>query len=72
MQVQVFSLERLREFVESQRCSWCGGRLKMKYYDHPNGVETEVGKVWVYGECQKCGYQWALWKLLRRKSRSVT
>ena len=37
-------------------------------YDHDGGVyvEGEKEKQWVYYTCYDCGYQWALWKVLRR------
>ncbi|GEM_PF-4177401 len=61
------SLDQIREFVESQRCYWCGGPLRLKYYPHSDGIEIiGLGKMWIYGECKKCGSQLALWKLLRK------
>ncbi len=40
----------------------------VEMYEHDGGVfvEGEKEKQWVYFTCSRCGYQWALWKLLRR------
>ena len=49
------------------RCRWCNAELprQLKSYPHPNGwrVKGLSERVWLYVECKKCGYQWALWKL---------
>lgn len=38
-----------------------------EYYSHDGGhVVMGLGRVWLYVTCRKCGYQWALWKLINR------
>lgn len=52
------------------RCKHCGSFFRpssVHCYPHANGYEVEgyVDKQWVYLTCPKCGYQWALWKLIK-------
>ena len=49
---------------------WCGEPIKAEHvhsYDHQGGIEVEgfANKQWVYATCPKCGYSWALWKILQ-------
>lgn len=47
-------------------CPDCGGWLgPIEHYDHSGGwvVAGFEKKQWLYKTCQKCMYQWALWKL---------
>ena len=66
------SLSDIRRWADTNdiRCLTCGTRLTsidMKYYPHEDGIKVDrFGRVWIYFECPKCGYQNALWKLLRR------
>uniref|UniRef100_A0A6H2A3Z3 Uncharacterized protein n=1 Tax=viral metagenome TaxID=1070528 RepID=A0A6H2A3Z3_9ZZZZ len=51
------------------QCHWCGSRFDLcsiNCYPHKDGIEVEgyTTKQWVYLRCMKCGYDWALWKLL--------
>jgi len=41
---------------------------KVEMYEHDGGVFVKESskKQWVYFTCRRCGYQWALHKLLRR------
>ena len=41
---------------------------EVEMYEHDGGVRVkEIGeKQWVYFTCRRCGYQWALHKLLRK------
>jgi hypothetical protein len=59
--------------MQSYQCPWCVSAeqpagLTMYSYPHQNGVLVAQGdgsasRQWVYGECETCGHQWALWKL---------
>ena len=47
-------------------CPDCGGWLgPIEHYEHSGGwaVAGFEKHQWLYKTCQKCGYQWALWKL---------
>lgn len=48
----------------------CGREIttRAERYDHDGGVPVKgfAEKQWVYFNCPKCGYDWALWKLLNR------
>jgi len=59
----------LVEMITKNTCKWCdydGLKLEdAEGYPHPGGyfVEEEEFPQWLYIECPKCGYAWALWKL---------
>ena len=63
------TLEQYEAEVASHSCTWCEGALEMRYHPHSGGVlVTHQGRTtrqWLYGQCQVCDYQWALWKLRR-------
>ena len=71
------TLEEYRALVTISNCPDCGQRLPkgIQHYDHDGGVRVAgfPAKQWLYVECQneRCGYQWALWKLLRRQRRQT-
>jgi len=47
-------------------CPDCGGWLgPIEHYEHSGGwiVAGFEKRQWLYKTCQKCDYQWALWKL---------
>ena len=50
-------------------CSFCNYSglqdLPIKHYDHEGGwlVKGYRERQWLYVECPRCGYEWALWKL---------
>lgn len=57
-----------REKFTRRNICWCGCENIHKepilgYNAHPDGVLIRNGKYWLYIHCQKCGYDWALWKL---------
>ena len=64
----------LREFIENKcKCLVCGSSMTMDMYPHEGGVHVvsggeSIGMQWVYGHCNKCGYDSALWKLINRFS----
>ncbi|RLJ01726.1 MAG: hypothetical protein DRP08_05190 [Candidatus Aenigmatarchaeota archaeon] len=50
-------------------CRYCGYRFTtddIRCYPHKGGIEVKgyEGRQWVYMHCRKCGYDWALWKLI--------
>lgn len=53
-------------------CQFCGTRIRpndVEWYLHDGGIpidETGGRKAWIYFECRKCKYGWALWKLLQQ------
>ena len=61
----ILNLLDFREFV----CS-CGRKQTLNSflgYEHSDGLmDKDNNKWWVYYECVKCGYQWSVWKLLKR------
>jgi len=65
------TLADIKKWVDEHdvRCLTCNARLAsshMKYYPHDGGIHVEgMGRLWIYLECPKCGYQNALWKLVR-------
>ena len=71
------TLADIKKWVDENevRCITCGALLTsahMKYYPHDGGVQIQgMGRLWIYLECPKCGYQNALWKLVRRVSREA-
>ena len=68
------SLSTIKKWVDENdiRCLVCGHRLYswppyMQYYPHDGGIEIQgMGRLWIYFVCPNCGYQNALWKLLRK------
>ena len=75
----VLSVSAIAEKIEALglECHWCGETIKahsVDYYEHNSGIaikETFPKKAWVYFSCVKCGYQWALWKLLKQAQVSM-
>lgn len=54
------------EKVTPTICGDCGANLgPIEYYPHDGGwtVEGFSEKQWLYRHCDKCGYDWAIWKL---------
>ena len=69
---EVMSLEEIGELIENRHktCHWCDQPLTasdVDCYPHDGGIPVYGFHVkqWVYFTCRKCGYQWALWKLLK-------
>jgi hypothetical protein len=65
------TLEQYRALVKIEYCPDCKTPLPdgLKHYDHDGGFPV-VGFPrfqWLFIECPRCDYQWALWKLLRRQ-----
>lgn len=66
------TLEEIKSVIDRYHpLCYCGNILIgdcIQTYLHPAGIEVEgwPGKQWVYFHCDKCGYDWALWKLLNR------
>ena len=62
--------------ARATKCS-CGANLGaegiIKWYPHNGGWLVDAVKdksddptrQWVYIHCQRCGYDWALWKLMK-------
>lgn len=42
--------------------------MSFENYNHSGGdyLEGKKEKQWIYYTCQRCGYQWALWKVLAK------
>jgi ribosomal protein L44E len=76
----MLSVRTIAEKIEALRlrCHWCGETIRpssVNHYPHDCGIltkETFPKKAWVYFECIKCGYQWALWKLLNQVELSMS
>lgn len=45
------------------------GEAEMYPHDHGEYVAGKEGKQWIYFTCKRCGYQWAIWKIMRRMAR---
>lgn len=65
------SLESISDLIAAKmsNCPTCQGKLgEIEFYEHDGGVNVKdfLKRQWVYFTCKKCGYQWALWKLLQR------
>jgi hypothetical protein len=43
----------------------CGAKLDLN--NVRDAWKNDPQFAWLYVECVRCGYQWALWKLIRRK-----
>lgn len=61
------TMKEYLEMVKGKRCLFCGEPLpdKILHYDHDGGWDV-LGfdkRQWLFIECDKCHYQWALWKL---------
>lgn len=60
----------LVEHLGVPKCLDCDEDITEFYmYDHPSGyvIEGYDEPQWIYGHCNKCGYDSALWKLHRQK-----
>ncbi len=64
------SLKDYAEMVEGKKCKWCGkvfivDESDIDYYDHDGGwsVKGFDKKQWLSVYCEKCEYDWSLWKL---------
>ena len=71
-------LGRIDRIVKSRGlyCT-CGAPISettVDCYPHGGGVPVSgfSRNQWVYFHCNKCGYDWALWKLLNKAARSWT
>jgi len=65
--MEKLTLDEYRARIEQDVCRWCGTGLPetVQHYAHPGGLSVVglVGLQWLYIECARCDYQWALWKL---------
>lgn len=64
-----YHLDIIRKKIRRDKCS-CGANLLYmpikRFYPHPNpSLPTLYPNSWVFVECQECGYQWNIWKLMR-------
>ena len=64
-------LSKIERWIDENdiRCLTCGSRLSsadLKHYPHPGGIDTDHGRLWIYFECPRCGYQNALHKLVAK------
>jgi len=65
----VFGMEALRRMQAERRntdCRWCQADLNLPTYGAPHDGGWNVpgmGLNWLWLHCDKCGYDWALWKL---------
>lgn len=76
--VWIISLSQIERIVKQRglTCS-CGtpiSECSIHCYPHDGGIPVSgfPDKQWVYFHCPKCGYDWALWKLLNKALRSWT
>lgn len=56
------------EVIKVNECSWCKTDLThepISAYPHLAGwtVKDHNQKLWLFKNCPKCNYDWALWKL---------
>lgn len=59
-------IQSVRDGRGGRTTCFCGASLSgidVETYPHGDGWKTDIGKVWIYVTCPKCGYQWAIWKL---------
>jgi len=64
----IFTWQTLNEIAAKYKCRWCNSRVgAWQSYDHEGGVNVQGFNKpqWVYYVCTYCGYQWALWKILK-------
>ena len=64
------SLDHYLSKLSGCKCEWCHSDLsagEVKHYRHPSGLPLKGYKErqWIFIECPKCGYEWALWKLIK-------
>jgi hypothetical protein len=67
-------LEDYIKLVVRRRCRLCHRPLplRLNFYSHPGGWPVEgYGRLWLYIECPKCGYQNSLDKLGLRHLRGI-
>ena len=73
-----YTLDQIDDIVKSQNLNCtCGAPIRLSRihcYPHDGGVRVygHAGKQWVYFHCPKCGYDWALWKLLNKALKAWT
>lgn len=70
------SIQDYRKMLRGKVCRWCNTPLDnvpIQSYPHGDGWEVKEYpyKMWLYVECPKCKYQWALWKLGIPRPRGV-
>ena len=62
------TLNDYEELLLDKKCRWCNTDLvnSIDHYEHQGGYEVEgfAEKQWLYTECPKCKYQWALGKII--------
>lgn len=61
------NLQDYAKQIEGKTCKWDKTPLEpvVEYWEHAGGYNVEgfEEKQWLYTECPKCEYQWALHKL---------
>lgn len=70
---KVLSLAEIGDIIDKHNlpCT-CGATIQGSNIDcygpHDGGIKVKgyADKQWVYVNCPKCGYDWALWKLLNK------
>lgn len=70
MSEQELTLQDYQRAVINATCHWDGAELgPIEHYDHSGGFRVKgfAERQWLYAKCLKCGYDWALWKLLDRE-----
>lgn len=73
MSEQELSLEEIEEKLYQEGllvCHFDDSPLESnaRMYPHEGGTKIRgyESRQWIYFHCPKCGYDWALWKLLKR------
>jgi len=66
--------EAILEIFEDASCLSCGESLRgapVFGYEHPDGVDVDGRKLWVFAVCPRCGYQNSLTKAVAIKNMSI-
>lgn len=62
-------VNEIKDFIKKMNCLSCGEQLRdFSFYDHDGGyiIDGIRGHQWIYSECENCGYQNSLVKLIHR------
>lgn len=70
MSERELTLQDYQRAVINATCHWDGAELgPIQNFDHSGGFQVKgfAERQWLYARCLKCGYDWAIWKLLDRE-----
>lgn len=61
-------LDEIKKKITIDKCRWCGSELNkdnIDMYPHEGGwiIDGMSEKQWLYIHCNKCDYDWPIWKL---------